>query len=223
MLEQEKDSTWEEGETMCNEVTIIPTPCSPSSSYSWKGGREGWEKLVLRFYFTPHYPALILLLINSVNVSNLSLFCLWRQYLGSDFSHSLTHETFVIVSLPCSAVEGSESLWCLESGQNQPCTIVVIFLLGAKYLPFVSSEDSLEGCVRRISARSCIPTSPIACWSGSCRRALITFQQNDGGPESWKLKYYWPANFSAPGSFAMQTLVGIWKSANELGEARVFS
>lgn len=84
----------------------------------------------------------------------------------------------------------------------------------------VLSENSLEGWVKRTSVRPCIPTSPIACWSGSCQRALITFQQNDGEPEAWKCKDYWPANFSAPSSSAIQTLMGIWKTTNELGEAR---
>lgn len=144
--------------------------------------------------------------------------CFFRLLISS-------HETFFIFSPLCSAVEGSERD-CLVSGssQGQPCTIVLIFLLGAKYLPFVSllvsSEDSLEGCVKRTSVRSCIPTSPIACWSGSCQRAFITCQQNNGGAESWKLKDDWLADSWAPGSLAMQTHLGIWKSANELGEAR---
>lgn len=82
MLEQGKDSTSEiVAETTGDDLTITPILSLPAlmgekAELGRKEGRKGEEKVYLRFYFTSHYASLILLAINSVNISDSNLFCL---------------------------------------------------------------------------------------------------------------------------------------------------
>lgn len=67
-------------------------------------------KRLIKIYFISHYP-LISLVINSVNICRLSLFCPWR-YSGSDLSVVIsTHEPLVLFSLLC-----PERQWQSSSG-----------------------------------------------------------------------------------------------------------
>lgn len=68
------------GEALGEELTITPHSQSPCATGGGNragknGGKEGW-KVLLMFYFTYHYPAQILVIINAIVISNSSLFSL---------------------------------------------------------------------------------------------------------------------------------------------------
>lgn len=75
------------------------------------GRRKGVLKSVFKIYSTSHYPALIWLVINSVNMPKLSLFGpLW--HLVSDLSQSSSHfmNPYIFFSLTVAAGSDSEAL-----------------------------------------------------------------------------------------------------------------
>lgn len=57
-------------------VTPIPIFCAAGEEEVELGMKEGCGEGVVKIYFSSHYRALILLAVNSINVSNLSLFYL---------------------------------------------------------------------------------------------------------------------------------------------------
>lgn len=72
ILKQGKDSSaWAAAGKMCDELTITPIPCLSALLAGEEvelGRREGWGKAGLKIYFTSHYPALLLSVINSINI-----------------------------------------------------------------------------------------------------------------------------------------------------------
>lgn len=93
------------------------SPCSGGGKEIEPGKERELGRGVFKVYFTFHYLALILLVICSMNIPNLSLFCLWR-YLGNKLSVFIsTHEPSVLFSLPCPVAEASDwevfvGVWC---------------------------------------------------------------------------------------------------------------
>lgn len=64
---------------MGDELPVAHSACIPTllggRRQSWEGGSSGL-KVFLSSYFTSHYPVMILLVVNSVNTSNSTVFCL---------------------------------------------------------------------------------------------------------------------------------------------------
>lgn len=76
-MEQGKESSPSSvAETTCDKLTItlIPPLPAPLGKERELGRKEGWVNVFSRYYFTSHYPALILLVINSINICNSSQF-----------------------------------------------------------------------------------------------------------------------------------------------------
>lgn len=128
--------------TDCN--PLFPSPCiTGARRQSWEGERDG-GKVFLRSYFTSHYSALILLEINSINISNSSLSCPW-QYLVSDLSQSLTNLYKIQLCYIFSLLSSCRGEWergfggCLASRQGQLTTTTGIGFWLCKARAFHSS------------------------------------------------------------------------------------
>lgn len=101
-VEQGRES-WASGEAQSDELTIVPFPIS---LHRWAGGR-GWGKLVLRVYFTCHYPALIF--VSNKFISYLSLEPVLPLMVFVEWSFpvlSSTHQPFIQFSLPVQLQRG---------------------------------------------------------------------------------------------------------------------
>lgn len=105
---------------MCNGLITTSIPCLLAllERKEVEPGKEGdWRKGVFKIYFTFHYPTSILLVISSMNIPSLSLFCLW-SYLSNELSVLiLAHEPSVIFCLSSPVAEPSDweilvGVWC---------------------------------------------------------------------------------------------------------------